>query len=411
MIKWSRILILALVVIASFTTMGMTSKSILADIKLGLDLKGGFEVLYEAVPIDETGEVTGDLLKQTALNLEQRINQYGVAEPDVDIEGTDRIRVTVAGVVDQAQLREVLKTPATLTIRDPQGEVLLNGQDFVENAASVGFDQNNRPIVIIKMKDPEKFAEITEKYLGQPLAIYLDEELISAPVVQSVISGGEATITGQETIEEANDLKDTINLGALPLKLIEKSSNSVGATLGQLSLEKSLKAGIIGAILVLIFMILFYRVPGMIANVTLLMYIYLVLLVFTWMNVTLTLPGIAAIVLGIGMAVDANIITYERIREEIKSGKSLLSSLKAGSRRSLATILDANITTIIAAAVLFYFGTGAIKGFAITLIMSISVSIITNVFISRFLLNLVVRSNLVKKPWYYGVREDEISEL
>jgi preprotein translocase subunit SecD len=411
MIQWSKILVLILVVTASFATIAVTTGDILKDIRLGLDLKGGFEILYQAVPIEKGGEVTQDLLKQTAFNLEKRINKYGVAEPDVAVEGTDRIRVTVAGVANQAELREVLKTPATLTIRDESGKVLLNGRDFVENAASIGYDESNRPIVVIKMKDAKKFAAITEKYLGQPLAIYLDEELVTAPIVQAVISSGEATITGQDSLEEAQKLKETINLGALPLNLVEKSSNSVGATLGLLSLEQSVKAGLIGSALVLIFMIIFYRVPGLIANVTLIIYVYLVLLVFTWMNVTLTLPGIAAIVLGIGMAVDANIITYERIREEIRSGKSLLSALKAGSRRSLATILDANITTIIAAGVLFYFGTGAIKGFAITLIMSILVSILTNVFLSRFLLNLVVRSNTVKKPWYFGVREDQISEL
>jgi preprotein translocase subunit SecD len=411
MIQWSKILVLIIVVAASFATMAGTTGDIVKDIKLGLDLKGGFEILYEAVPIDKGGEVTPDLLKQTALNLEQRINKHGVAEPEITIEGQDRIRVTVAGVADQSQLRKVLKTPATLTIRDEQGNILLNGKDFIENAASIGYDENNRPLVVIKMKDADKFAKITEKYLGQPLAIFLDEDLITAPVVQSVISAGEATITGQESLAEAKNLADTINLGALPLTLKEKSSNSVGATLGLLSLEQSLQAALIGSILVLLFMIIFYRLPGLVANVTLLVYVYLVLLVFTWMNVTLTLPGIAAIVLGVGMAVDANIITYERIKEEIRSGKSLLSSLKAGSRRSLATILDANITTIIAAGVLFYFGTGAIKGFAITLIMSILMSILTNVFFSRFLLNLVIRSNIVKKPWYFGVKEDQISEL
>jgi preprotein translocase subunit SecD len=411
MIQWSKILVLILVVAVSFATIAATSGDIIKDIKLGLDLKGGFEILYQAVPIEKGGEVTPALLKQTAFNLEKRINKYGVAEPGVSIEGKDRIRVTVAGVADQSELREVLKTPATLTIRDESGKILLNGTDFKENAASISYDENNRPIVVIKMKDADKFAEITEKYLGQPLAIFLDEEFITAPTVQVVITTGEATITGQESVEEAKNLADTINLGALPLKLIEKSSNSVGASLGLLSLEQSLKAGLIGSILVLIFMILFYRIPGLVANVTLLVYLYVVIVVFTWMNVTLTLPGIAAIVLGIGMAVDANIITYERIKEEIRTGKTLLSSLKAGSRRSLSTILDANITTIIAAGVLFYFGTGAIKGFAITLIMSIIVSILTNVFLSRFILNLVVRSNIVKKPWYFGVKEDQISEL
>lgn len=412
MIQWNKIVILLLVVAASFTLVAVTLGDIVRDVRLGLDLKGGFEILYEATPFDEKGEITRDLLVQTANNLERRINKSGVTEPEVEIEGTNRIRVTVAGVADQAELKKVLKTPATLTIRDPEGNVVLSGQDFVENSASVSFfGGTNEPVVSIKLKDADKFAAITEKYLGQSLGIYLDEEMLQNPSVTEVIRSDEAIIRGQESVEEAKNIADTINLGALPLRLEELSSNSVGATLGLRSLEQSLNAGLIGSVLVLLFMIVYYRVPGIIANITLLLYLYLVLVVFNWMNVVLTLPGIAAIVLGVGMAVDANIITYERIRDEIRSGKSLLSSVKAGSRRSLATIMDANITTIIASAVLFQLGTGAIKGFAITLIMSIVVSILTNVFLSRFLLHLLVRSNLFKKPTYFGVKEEQISEL
>jgi preprotein translocase subunit SecD len=411
MIQWNKILILILVVVAAFGTIALTVEDVLKDIRLGLDIKGGFEILYEAEPLQKGGEITSDLMAKTAFNLESRINKNGVSEPEVDIEGENRIRVSVAGVANQSQLREIIKTPAALTIRNPEGEILLDGQDFVENGASVGYDTNNLPIVVIKLKDANKFAQITEEYIGQNLGIYLDDELITAPIVQSVISAGEATINGQEDYEEAKALSDTINLGALPLSLTEISTNSVGATLGLLSLEQSIKAGTLGAIGVLLFMIFLYRVPGLVANVTLVVYIYLVLVVFDWMNVTLTLPGIAAIILGVGMAVDANIITYERIKEEIRSGKSYLSSLKAGSRRSLSTILDANITTILAAAVLFQFGTGPVKGFAITLIMSILVSILTNVYLARLLLHLVIRSNIVKKPSYFGVKEDSIREL
>lgn len=411
MIRWNKVFILILIVVLSLGLMAWTTNGIVKDIKLGLDLQGGFEILYQATPIEKGGKVTPDLLKQTAENLRNRVDQLGVREPEITIEGTDRIRVSIAGVSNQDELRKIIKTPAKLTIRDPQGKILLDGNDFVEGGANVGFDQSNLPIVSIKVKDKDKFAAITQKYLQQPLGIFLDQTEITAPTVQSVITNGTATISGQETIEKAQHLAEIINLGALPLNLNELNTNSVGATLGTLSLKDTVQAGLIGSIIVLIFMIVFYRVPGIIANLTLIAYVYLLLLVFSWMNVTLTLPGIAAIVLGIGMAVDANIITYERIKDEIRSGKTLLSSFKSGSRRSFGTILDANVTTVIAALVLYFLGSGGIKGFAITLIMSIVVSIVTNVFFSRIILGLVLRANLVKRPVYFGVKEAEIREL
>lgn len=212
------------------------------------------------------------------------------------------------------------------------------------------------------------------------MAIYLDERQLSAPVVNTVITDGSATISGNYTFEEATELASTINLGALPLKLTEKYTQVVGASLGKASLEQTVRAGLIGSILILIFMIIFYRLPGFVAAITLITYTWLLLVVFDWMNATLTLPGIAAFVLGIGMAVDANIITYERIKEEIRSGKSLLSSLKSGSKHSFRTIMDANITNIISAGVLYYVGNGAIRGFALTTIMSIVLSVLTNIF-------------------------------
>ena len=247
--------------------------------------------------------------------------------------------------------------------------------------------------------------------LYERLAIFLDDQLISEPVVQVPLRDGTASITGSRTYQEAEELAGLINLGALPVVLEEVYTQSVGATLGQESLEKTVQAGVIALILILVYMIFFYRVPGLIAAFTLLLYCWLILLVMDWMNATLTLPGIAAFVLGIGMAVDANIITSERIKEELRSGKTVLSSLKAGSRHSLRSIMDANITTILAALVLYYLGTGAIQGFALILIMSILTSVLTNVFLSRLLLHLLIRSKAVNKPGYFGVKEAEISEL
>ncbi|ALS23201.1 MULTISPECIES: protein translocase subunit SecD [Paenibacillus] len=388
-----------------------TSPHLVSNIKLGLDLKGGFEILYVAEPVEPGQQVTKESLLETARSIEQRANAQKVSEPEVTTEGKDRIRVRLAGIENEAEVREILKKPAELSFRGPDGTKEMVGSDFEVGAAKLGFDEANRPLVNIKVKDPEKFRQVTQKLLGKPLAIYLDEVELSAPIVRQVLTDGTATISGNYTYEEAKKIADTINLGALPLKLTEKYTQSVGASLGQLSLQQTVKASIIASILIVLFMIVYYRVPGLVASITIVTFIWLMLLVTYLMKATLTLPGIAAFVLGVGMAVDANIITYERIREELRSGKSIMSSLKAGSRHSFRTILDANLTTILAGAVLYFLGTGAIQGFALTLIFTILVSVLTNVFFSRWLLTLLVRSNIVKKPAYFGVKESEINAL
>ncbi len=410
MIRWERLVGLLVIVVALSVLMVYTTDTVVKNLTLGLDLQGGFEVLYQAeTPNGEA--VTSQALKDTVSIIQKRISGIGVKEPSIDIEGKDRIRVKLAGVANQDEARKLLGKPARLTFRNAKGDILLDGNDIKSGSAKVGYDNLQRPAVDIEFKDPTKFRDITQQYLGQPIGIFLDETSIQTPNVSVVISSGKAQITGQESVAKAKELADLLNAGALPLNLKEIQSQSVGASLGMQALSLTVKAGIIGSIIVLLFMLLFYRIPGVIANFSLIVYVYIILLLFWQMHVTLTLPGIAALVLGIGMAVDANIITYERIKEELRSGKTLLSSIRAGSRRSLATILDANITTIIAAVVLFIFGTGPIQGFAITLIVSIIVSMFTAVFGARYLLNLFVKSNLVTKPWGYGVKEEEIGEL
>ncbi|TBL81597.1 protein translocase subunit SecD [Paenibacillus thalictri] len=406
-----RIVTFILVVVVTLGVVVWTSPGLVSKIKLGLDLKGGFEILYVAEPIEAGKPVTMESLKETARSLEKRADELGVAEPEITTEGSDRIRVRLADVKNEDEVRNVIKKPAELTFRGPDGTKEMLGSDFVEGAAKVGFDQANRPMISIKVKEPDKFKKVTEKLLGQPLAIYLDERQLSAPVVQAVIPDGVATISGNYTYDEAKSLADTINLGALPLKLTEKYTQVVGASLGQASLHETVKAGLIGSVLILLFMVGYYRIPGLVAAITLITYTWLLLLVFDLINATLTLPGIAALVLGVGMAVDANIITYERIKEEIRSGKSILSSLRAGSKHSFRTIMDANITNIIAGIVLYYVGNGAIRGFALINILSILVSILTNVFFSRLLIYLLIRGNLFKKPGYFGVKEAEIRGL
>ncbi|MGE6299993.1 protein translocase subunit SecD, partial [Guptibacillus hwajinpoensis] len=358
----------------------------------------------------------------------------GVSEPRITIEGEDRIRVQLAGVKDQNQARELLSTQAELTFRTTDDEEKMSGADLKEGAAKVVFD-NNQPVVQVTLKDPEKFANITRNLsqLPQPdnrLVIWLDYEegdsykeevtkpadeqkFISDPAVNQVLSQNTVVISGPPfQLEEAENLKELLNAGSLPVQLDEIYSTSVGAQFGEQSLDKTVIAGFIGVGLIFLFMLFYYRLPGAIAVVTLTTYIYLILVVFNWMNAVLTLPGIAALILGVGMAVDANIITYERIKEELRSGKSVMSAFKAGGRRSFTTIFDANITTLIAAGVLFAYGTSSVKGFAVMLITSIVVSFLTAVWGSRILLGLWVKSRaLNKKPGLFGVKESEIDEL
>jgi preprotein translocase subunit SecD len=417
MLDWRRISAFFLTVIVVLGFVAATSPGLVQRIKLGLDLRGGFEILYTAEPLNAGQPLNKDTLKQAADNIARRADSMGVVEPEVYPEGTDRIRVRLAGVTNEDEVRKQISTPAVLTFRTFDGKIKLDGTDFVENAAKVGFQPNtNQPLIEIKMKSKEKFKQVTTEISQIPapnnvLAIYLDDKQLSAPAVRAPIDSNSAVIEGSYTFNEANDLAKTINLGALPLKLTEKYIQRVDATLGQASLAQTTRAGLIASILIFLFMVLYYRIPGLVAAFTLITYTWLLLAVFDWMNATLTLPGIAALVLGVGMAVDANIITYERIREEIRSGKSTLSALKSGSKHSFRTIMDANVTNLIAGAVLYYVGNGAIRGFAVITMVSIIISILTNVFLSRGLLLLIVRGNMLKRPVYFGVKEAEIRDL
>ncbi|SDY47720.1 preprotein translocase subunit SecD/SecD/SecF fusion protein [Evansella caseinilytica] len=402
------------------------------DISLGLDLQGGFEVLYEVHPIRDDQEVNRELLSDTVAALTARINVLGVSEPNISIEGEDRIRVQLAGVTDQQTARELLSTQAHLSFRDVNDNLMLDGSDLVEGQARQSFDATtNQPNVTVKVRDADLFGDVTEQIRQMPdnrLAIWLDYEegdtfyeeimkedgkIVSAPYVDKVLRTTDIVIEGGNfTVESAKQLAGILNAGALPVELEEIYANAVGASLGERAMEQAIFAGFIGIALIFVYMIGYYRFMGLIATITLSVYIYTVLVIFNWMNAVLTLPGIAALILGVGMAVDANIITYERIKDEIRSGKSILSAFKSGSRRSLSTILDANITTILAAAVLFYFGTSAVQGFAVMLIVSIVTSFLTAVFGTRLLLGLWVNSRaLNKKPRMFGVKESEIGEL
>ncbi|ADH99964.1 protein translocase subunit SecD [Salisediminibacterium selenitireducens] len=403
------------------------------DIRLGLDLQGGFEVLYEVEPLDEETEITRGLLTDTVSALNARVDVLGVSEPSITIEGEDRIRVQLAGIEDQSSARELLSTEARLSFRDTENELLMDGGDLVEGGAQQTFDpETNRPIVQVTVDDPSMFGDITSEISQrQPpdniMAIWMDYEegddyweemqkedskIVSAPRVQQRLNQSTVVITGDFTVDSAQDLAGILNAGALPVSLEEVYSNSVGASLGERAMDLAIFAGYIGVALIFGYMLLYYRFMGIIAVLTLSLYTYVVLVIFDWMNAVLTLPGIAALILGVGMAVDANIITFERIKDELRSGKSVMSAFKAGSRRSLSTIIDANVTTILAAVVLFYFGTSAVQGFALMLIVSILTSFLTAVLGARLFLGLWVNSRILNgKQKLFGVKEDQISEL
>ncbi|MEW9500543.1 protein translocase subunit SecDF [Jeotgalibacillus marinus] len=430
MVKRSRLVTFFLLIVLIAGAMGMTSQSILGNIKLGLDLQGGFEVLYQVKPAEEGQEITPAVVADTAQALDRRVNVLGVSEPVIQVENKDRIRVQLAGVEDQNQAREILSTEAKLTFRDVNDNELMSGADLVEGGSSQTFDGNtNQPIVKFVSKDGSKFGEVTQQVLdmGPPnnkLVIWLDYEegdsyqeemlkeepkFISAPSVHQVLTG-ESIIEGGFTIEEAQTLADLLNAGALPVELEEVYSTSVGASFGLMAMDQTIKAGIIGISLIFLFMIAIYRLPGIIGVATLSIYIYLVLLIFDWLNGVLTLPGIAALILGVGMAVDANIITYERIKEELKVGKPVREAYEAGNKSSLWTIFDANITTMLAGIVLFIFGTSSVKGFATMLLISIVVSFITAVFGTRLFMSLWVRSKFLdKRKGWFGVKASEIN--
>ena len=430
MVKRSRIVAFLLLVITIFSLIGATSSGIVKDIKLGLDLQGGFEVLYEVHTVDGS-EVTTDVLNSTVDALRQRIDVLGVNEPNISIEGDDRVRVQLAGVSNQAEAREMLSTSAQLTFRDYNDNVMLTGSDLKENGAKLTFDENNQPAVEVTLKDANKFKEVTETISAMPtptnvLAIWLDFEegvstfqtpegqanMISAPFVSQVFNQTTVLITGSFTNEEATNLANLLNAGALPVDLEEIYSTSVGAKFGEDALKETIFAGVIGVLAVYLFMVFFYRFPGVIAVVTLSAYVYLILLIFDWMNATLTLPGIAALILGVGMAVDANVITYERIKEELRIGRSVKSATALGNKTSFVTIMDANLTTLLAAGVMFYFGTSSVKGFATMLIISILMGIFTNVFVTRFLLSLCVNSGFLdKKPGWFAVKKKDIHDI
>ena len=377
------------------------AKPVAFSIRQGLDLQGGTHVVLQAVDTPDA-KVDDDALNRVVKIIERRVNELGLTEPTIQRQGKDRIIVELPGVKDPDKAIAMLGRTALLEFRDVTGKTVLTGKDLKNSKAHVG--QNNQAVVGLEFNEDgaKKFAALTAQNIGKPISILLDGDVLTSPVVQEVITGGNAQISGSRNVEEAEHLAILLRSGSLPVKVEVMETRTVGPTLGQDSKDMSVKAFGIGTISVFVFMVLFYRMSGLVADIALLLYIMLVLLAMKYLNATLTLPGIAGIILSIGMAVDANVLIFERFKEEIRKGKTLRSAMEAGFNKAFTTIFDSNITTIMAAVVLFYLGTGPIRGFAITLALGVVLSMFSAITITRELLRFLIGSNLIKNPAFFG---------
>ena len=378
-------LFLGLLTYTTAVGFGPTGTGAAKNITLGLDLSGGVSITYEVVG-DENP--SAEDMKDTIYKLQQRVDGYST-EAQVYQEGTNRINIEIPGVSDANTILEELGKPGSLQFKLEDGTVVVDGSQVASAEAGVQQDnlKNNENVVKLEFDSAgaAAFATATSENIGKSIYIVYDGDVISAPTVQSAITDGSAVITGMADAQEAENLASSIGIGSLSLELQELRSNVVGAQLGEAAISTSLKAGAIGLALVCIFMMVVYLLPGVVAAISLLLYTVLTLVTLNAFDITLTLPGIAGIILGIGMAVDANVIIYARIREEIAAGKSVKSAIDIGFKKVLSAILDGNITTLIAAIVLGIMGTGSVKGFAYTLAMSIILSMFSALVISRYL--------------------------
>ena len=386
-----------------FVIGGYRFKSFNDAITKGLDLQGGVSVLMEI----QQDEVSQEELEMTKEHLALRVNKLGVAETVVTTEGTKRIRVEIPGQFSSQDIVDSLSASGNLTFKGPDGEIILTGKDVKKASAQLD-QQTGKPVVALELNDEGRqiFADATKKYIGQQISIYMDDELLISPNVQTQITEGKATITGNKTLEENKTLAGLINSGALPLTVKAVSVENVSAQLGTTAFPNAVKAGAIGIVIVFLFMIIIYRVQGFFASVALTLYITLTLLIFAEVGVTLTLPGIAAFLLTIGMAVDANILIFERTKEELRKGISIKSSIKKGSENALSSIVDSNVTTILCALILYFIGSGSVKGFAITLMIGIVVSLFTALIVTNTLIKLAVQGGLLNKVSYFGVKKE-----
>lgn len=367
-------------------------------ISLGLDLRGGVYTVYQA---ENNGDPDFDTkMESTVSILTSRLTRQGFTEATVTRQGSDRIRVEIPNVSDPNQILTIIGTPAQLYFVDESGNNLMEG-GMVKNAQAAQ-DQDGKPCIAFELTDEgaKIFAEATAANLGKTISITLDGETISRATVNTVIAGGKGEITGNFTADEAKNLATLILSGALPLNLTQLEVSAISATLGVEALDRAIQAGIIGVALVMLFMLFRYRLCGLVADIALTIYIMIVVLLLALTGAQLTLPGVAGIILGIGMAVDANVVIFERIREEVKNGRPIGSAVRKGFSNALSAIIDSNVTTIIAAVVLYAFGTGFVRGFALTLGIGVATSLVTAVFVTHKLLDIFADLGIKNQKLY-----------
>lgn len=418
-------------IILFIAIIGLSFPRLFNSLKFGLDLQGGFEVLYQVDSIDGN-EVTSDMVTNTYKTMLKRIDVLGVSEPVITVEGDNKIRVQLAGITDIEEARTVLSKAANLTFRDTEDNLLMNSGVLVSGGADVGYSVDKGYYISLSINDKDTFYKVTKgisEKKDNRIVIWLDydektdkfetEEQKCGSLnnskclsVASVSQGfsSDVIIQGNFEKEEATSLVELINSGSLPTKLTEISSKTVDASFGENSLEKTFTAGIIGIVCIILFMVIMYRFAGLIASLGIILYTFLTFFIFWLVGGVLTLPGIAAMLLGIGMAVDANVINFTRIRDELKQRKELKSSYKAGNTASIRTILDANITTLLVAIILFIFGESSIKGFATMLIISIVTTLFVMVFLCRKIFDKIIATNYFENKigLFIGLKNKEV---
>lgn len=395
-------------------------------IKLGLDLQGGVRVLLQLGTTPEVPKITTQIQSQVIQVLETRINSTGVSEPQLSPSGTDRVLVELPNVKDPdgavALLKDVAKLDfkivpadvATRAERDPKfandtgpkgayalsGPIVYAGADL--KGAQAGFDQNNHPNILFQPKDGSKFGKLTEDNIGKDLGIFLDKKYVSAPQINGVITS-DGEISGRFQEEDVTRIANELNAGALPVPVTVIENDTIGPILGKVDLQKSLYASIAGLGIVLLFMLFVYRLPGFMADIALVVYVLMLLGSLAALHAVLTLPGIAGFVLSIGMAVDANVLIFERMKEELWAGRTLRAAVATGFKRAFGAVFDSHVTTIVGAGVLYLLGTGTVKGFALTLFLGTVFSLLTATFVTRYFMDLVVDNRMVENPKAYGV--------
>jgi preprotein translocase subunit SecD len=394
------------------------------ETKLGLDLKGGLRVEYQAQPVEGRAPGTGDMAIIKDI-VERRVNGSGVSEPVVTTQGSDRVVVEMPGVTDADSIRKLVGQTGRLDFvplgktTAQEGQTLdlkTNPPLFSGNqvqSATVGQDQNGRPAVdfVLKGDGAKLFSNYTAEHVGDYFAITLDSSVISAPVIKDSIPNGQVQISGGGlqgfSAKAATDLVTVLKFGSLPFPIKELSSDQISATLGSQFLNQSLLAGLVGILLVVTFMISYYRLTGLVASFALIYYTLVVYAIFRLIPVTLTLAGVAGFVLSVGMAVDANILIFERMKEELRLGKSLPSAVEAGFNRAWNSILDSNVSSLITATILYLFGSSVIRGFALVLILGVLTSMFSAIVVTRTILRVVVRQPWARSAARYGMRDEE----